>query len=222
MNFAEGRNYFSLAGLKHSLDDKGIKYTRDSIKQTLYYLKKDKVIFSSGRGWYSSIATPFRLEKEPVQDIVNRLKEHFPYLPFACWSTQQIRSYFHHLPGKYVTFIYTESDALGPVHDYLREDYTNIYVNPNQGEVRKSFAILDNTVVLRQELTEEPRDGYFARIEKILVDLHFEKERLYLIDGWEYDRIFENLANHFRIDAAKLIRYAQRRKIKKIILDKIY
>ena len=126
------------------------------------------------------------------------------------------------MPGKFVTFICTDVDSLGPVFDYLRDVYPNTYLNPDQKEVRKNFIIQENTIVLRQEITEEPRDGHFARIEKILVDLYFEKERLNLIDGWEYDRIFENIVKQFRIDISKLSRYAYRRKIKGIIIKKIH
>jgi len=165
---------------------------------------------------------PFRLEKEPVQGIIDRIKEHFQILPFSCWSTQQIRSYFHHLPGKFVSFIYTDADSLGPLFDFLRDVYPNTYLNPGQDEVRKNFMIQENTIVLRREITEEPRDGHFARIEKILVDLYFEKERINLIDGWEYDRIFENVVKQFHIDAAKLVRYAKRREIKQYFYNKIH
>ncbi|MBC8400724.1 MAG: hypothetical protein H8E14_04480 [Candidatus Marinimicrobia bacterium] len=75
---------------------------------------------------------------------------------------------------------------------------------------------------MRPEISEEPREGYFARIEKILVDLYFEKEKLSLIDDWEYDQIIENLVEQFRIDAAKLVRYAKRREVKKIFVNKIH
>lgn len=121
-----------------------------------------------------------------------------------------------------MSFIYTDADSLGPVYDYLRDIYPNTYLNPGQDEVRKNFVIQENTIVLRQAITEEPRDGHYARIEKILVDLYFEKERINLIDGWEYDRIFENIVKQFRIDAAKLVRYAKRREMKQLFYSKIH
>jgi len=121
-----------------------------------------------------------------------------------------------------VTFIYTDADSLGPVFDFLRDIYPNTYLNPGQAEVRKNFMIQENTIVLRQEITEEPREDHFARIEKILVDLYIEKERLNLIDGWEYDRIFENVIKQFRIDISKLSRYTYRRKVSDSIMKSVY
>jgi len=183
----------------------------------LYSLKKDGFIYNSGRGWYSILSEPFHLDKEAITGIVSLIGAHFPSLPFACWDTQQIASYFHHLPGKFITFIDTESDALSAVYDFLIEQYSNVYLNPTLNEARKNFRIMDSTLVLRPAVSEEPREGLFARIEKILVDLYFEKERLNIIDGWEYSRIFENVAQHFRIEVAVLLRYAQRRKIRPVI-----
>ncbi|MFH2025520.1 MAG: DUF6577 family protein, partial [bacterium] len=214
IDYSRDRKYFSIEDLKRYFQSTNIPYTDESVKKYLYNFQKDHSLYSAGRGWYSTIITPFQLESEPIKEIIVKLKDHFQILPFSCWSTQQIRSYFHHLPGKFVTFIYTDADSLGPVFDYLRDLYPNTYLNPAKNEVRKNFLIQENTIVLRHEITEEPRDGHYARIEKILVDLYFEKERINLIDGWEYDRIFENIVKQFRIDAAKLVRYAKRREMK--------
>ncbi len=192
------------------------------MKQTLYYIKKEKHLFGAGRGWYSTIKTPFRLEKKPVKGTINEIKEHFQILSFSCWSIQQIRSYFHHLPNKFITFVYTDVDSIGPVYDFLRDIYPNTYLNPGQNEVRKNFVIQENTMILRPEISEEPREGHFARIEKILVDLYIEKDRLNLIDGWEYNQIFENITQQFRIDISKLSRYAYRRKVRNSIFENIY
>lgn len=218
IKFAAGIQYFSISELRKDIDQAGVSYTSSSLKQTLYSLKKNGHIHNSGRGWYSTISEPFHLNTEAITGTVSLLKTHFPSLPFACWSTQQIASYFHHLPGKFITFIDAENAALPSVYDFLIEHYSNVYLNPTPNEARKNFRIMDDTLVLRPAVSEEPRKDRFALIEKILVDLYFEKERLDIIDGWEYGRIFENVAKHFRIEIAVLLRYAQRRKIRPVII----
>jgi hypothetical protein len=68
-------------------------------------------------------------------------------------------------------------------------------------------------VVIRASITREPVDGYYATIEKILVDLFIERDRLLLMDEAEYVRVFRNLVLSHRINMARLLEYAERRKI---------
>ncbi len=133
-----------------------------------------------------------------------------------------MKSYYHHLQARFVTFVYTEQDYLPVLFDFLREKNPNIYLNPRQEETRKNFIILDDTFVLRSSITEEPQNKHYAEIEKILIDLFIEKDRLTLIDTSEYKRIFENIIFSQRVKIAKLIRYASRREVKSPILKLIH
>ncbi len=58
--------------------------------------------------------------------------------------------------------------------------------------------------------------GHFATIEKILVDLWIEKNKLYLMDEWEYKDIFRSVVGRYRINMGALLCYSQRRKMKKV------
>jgi len=48
----------------------------------------------------------------------------------------------------------------------------------------------------------------------MLLDLFVEKDKLFLMDEAEYNRVFQNLALSYRINLARLLRYADRRKVK--------
>lgn len=122
----------------------------------------------------------------------------------------------------YVTFIFSDLDSLRILFNYVREHFENVYLNPRQDEVRKNFVIKDSTFVLRPSITEEPRKGHFATIEKILVDLYLEKDRMVLIDGSEYNRIFRNVVTASRINVSSMLRYATRREVKNIMLEKFH
>jgi hypothetical protein len=63
LDHTSGMAYFSLKGLKRFLSESRIGYNPNSLKQSLYRLRKDNMIFSAGRGWYSTVSTPYRLDK---------------------------------------------------------------------------------------------------------------------------------------------------------------
>ena len=115
------------------------------MKKYLYLLKKNKVIYPAGRGWYSNIQKEFELNIEPTEKITKLLIEKFPLLEFSCWSTEQLRGFFHHLPSQFVTFIYTDKDFLSTLRDFLTENYYNIYLNPSKIEAEK-FLELKNSI----------------------------------------------------------------------------
>jgi len=107
------------------------------------------------------------------------------------------------------------------VVEFLRENNYDAHPNPRKGEIEKYFLLSTKTVVVRPSVSEEPNDGHFASMEKILVDLFVEKEKLYLMDGSEYSRIFKDLAFRYRINMAPMLRYADRRKVKAAFISQM-
>jgi hypothetical protein len=51
--------------------------------------------------------------------------------------------------------------------------------------------------------------------------MFLEKDRLRLMDGAEYERIFRNLILSLRINMPRLLRYADRRKVKNVLVKDI-
>lgn len=209
--FQQNRKYFSFKEVKESVFKKDSFYELETLKKNLYRFKKEMKIFSAGRGWYSIISTPFILDKKPVRNIINYIKKEFPLLAFNCWSIQQIQSYYHHIPIKFIIFVYMKKDYLKTIYDFLHERYKNVYNNPLQLELEKIFSIENQTIVLRPSISEEPVKGNYAQVEKILVDLFVEKGKLDLLDEWEYNEIFQKIITQYRINIPKIIRYCKRR-----------
>lgn len=153
--------------------------------------------------------------------MINDLKSQFPFLEFNCWSIGQLKNYFHHLYVKDVTFIYTAADSLYSLNDYLLQKNYNVYNNPGKPLVKEYFSLKENTIVLRPSITEEPVEEYYSAIEKTLVDLFLEIDKLKLFEKSEYNRLFNNVICSARINIAKLLRYSKRREIRKIIISEI-
>jgi len=190
-----------------------------SLYTTLYRLRGSNQLFDAGRRWYSTIPEAFRPEYEPVIAIARDVESRFPLLRFSIWSNEQLQPYAHHLLGKFSTFLYTDSDAIQPVTEFLQSRNYAAYPNPRQSDVDRYIKAFDRRIIVRQSITEAPVKDHFAEIEKILIDLYLEKDRLDLLDLAEYRRIFENVVFSHRINMGSLSRYAARRKIKNRILN---
>jgi hypothetical protein len=208
--------YASVKGLRKRLGNK--KIPSPSLYTTLYRLVESKMLFDAGRRWYSTIPTPHKPQYGSLQAIARQVEKQFPQLQFSVWSSEQLQRFAHHLMSRFTTFLYTESDAIVPVTEFLQNQKYTVYPNPKQTEVEKYVAASDRRIIVRQLITEEPVDGHYATIEKTLIDLFLEKDRLFLMDSAEYKRIFENIIFAYRINMGRLFRYAERRKVKASIL----
>nr|CBH37778.1 hypothetical protein BSM_12550 [uncultured archaeon] len=141
-------------------------------------------------------------------------------LYFSCWSTEQIKGFFHHLPSQFVTFIYADKDFLQALKDFLTDKGYNTYLNPRKSETEKYVELKNQTVILRPPISSrEPKNQCFAKIEKILVDLRMETRKVNLMDMGEYQKIFSNIICNYRINMAEMLDYAERRKIKEKMQD---
>ncbi|MBL7117283.1 MAG: hypothetical protein ISS94_00640 [Candidatus Syntrophoarchaeum sp.] len=215
INYAKNNSYFNINDLRKYFTDRRIDYKNDTLKKYLYLLKRENAIYGAGRGWYSTIKHDFVLDTKPVEEIRALIKDKFPLLDFSCWSTEQIKGFFHHLPSQFVTFVYTDKDFLQAVKDFLADEGYNTYLNPRKSETEKYVELKNRTVILRPFISpREPKNQRFAKIEKILVDLFMETKRVNLMDMSEYQKIFSNIIHNYRINIAVMLDYAERRKIK--------
>ena len=215
IDYARDKYYFHINDLKRYFTEKGIKFRKNSLKQQIYLLKKEEFIYSAGRGWYSNIQKEFELNIEPTAKIIKLLIEKFPLLEFSCWSTEQLKGFFHHLPTQFVTFIYTDKDFLQSVKDFLIENDYNIYLNPHKIEAEKFVELKLQTIILRPSVSSRtPKEKNLTKIEKILVDLFMEMKKISFIDQEEYLKIISNIVLNYRINMAEILDYADRRETK--------
>ena len=199
--------YFSINALRKTLPE----YKPDTVKKHLSRLKKEGGIFDAGRGWYSSLPEPYRLDTGPVEKLIGELKEAFPLLDFACWSTAQLNEMLRHQLAKHVQFAYVERDAIASVADWLRNKGYHAYANPGKQEIKKTFSIEENTVVVLPLTTKSPHENGFATIEKVMVDVLADADRFSIINIPEFIEGSKKAISLKRIDIAVFISYAARR-----------
>ena len=216
INYAKNKYYFHINDLIEYFTKRNIKFKKNSLKQYLYILRKEKFIYEAGRGWYSTVKDEFKLDTKSVEKIMRLIKNKFPLLEFSCWGTEQLRGFFHHLPSQFITFIYVDKDFLQSVKDFLIENNYNVYLNPYKIEAEKFVELKTKTIILRPTIFSRVRkEKNRAKIEKILVDLFMEIKKIGLIiDEEEYKKIFFNIILNYRVNIAEILDYAYSRKIK--------
>ncbi len=209
-DLAQKAPYFSIDAVRNWLADQKMHYKPDTVKTYLSRQKKAGKIYDAGRGWYSSLAEPYQLDTAPVEKLVGELKQAFPLLDFACWSTAQLNNLLRHQLAKHVQFAYVERDAMESVADWLRRNGYRPCVNPGKKE-RKSFVIEENTVVILPLTTKSPHQDGFAEFGRIVVDCFVDCDDLSIINLPELIDGIRATISSKRIDIAALITYAERR-----------
>jgi hypothetical protein len=203
--------YFSTGAMAAGLRRRKLTCPSATLNRYLHEFKRAGVIYDAGRGWYSSLATPFTLNRKPVSSLVQELNQTFPLLDFSVWSTEQIASYGHHLLAKFVSFVHTDRDSMPSVFEFLRDRGFDAHLNP-RGAAASQFTVRERTVVVRPKVTTQPAEEHFVTIEGLLVELFVESRDLHLVDGSEYARIFSNLTRAGRILMGRFAEYAGKRK----------
>jgi hypothetical protein len=205
-----GKKYLSLKKMKEDLYSQQPDFKSETLKKNIARFKKQNVIHSAGRGWYTFLPKTFVLDTVPLRNNINLLKREFPLLEFNVWSTEQLAAYFHHIPTRFFTFIYADKDYLQTIYEKLIIKGKNVILNPTPKEAKKIFNVEKETIILRSSTTEAPVDEHYAKIELILTELYREKDKMAILDEWEYEKIFKNIVLESRINISIFVLYNRR------------
>ncbi|MBN1548268.1 MAG: hypothetical protein JW902_16580 [Syntrophaceae bacterium] len=204
--------YFQESAIKGMVSAKRIPITEGTMSQYLLEAVKKGIIHDAGRGWYSSLASPFDLDIKPVKRLISLLVKGFPLVEFLCWSTEQVNPFAQHLMSQFLFFVYVDSDSIAPVSEYLRDRGYSVYADPGKVVLNDMFRIVDKTVLIRKTITKAPtREDHAAPIEKILVDLVWESQKVPFLDQTEAHTICDNATVSGRVNIAELLGHAKRR-----------
>ena len=86
----ERRAYFSRGSIQAAAEDAGLSLKRATFAVYLNQAVKQGLIHDAGRGWYSRLAEPVKLDSRPCAKPVRLIAKKFPLLDFHCWSTAQV------------------------------------------------------------------------------------------------------------------------------------
>lgn len=205
--------YFSRDSIQAAADGAGLAVKRSTLSVYLNQAVKQGLIHDAGRGWYSRLSEPVKLDVNLCSKLVRLIEKKFPLLDFHCWFTAQVNPWMHHLIGKGVSFVNVDAEALEAVWETLKDAGYDAHLNPT-GKAKEQFAVRNNTVVVRRRALGAPEEGHFSRIETVLVDLFMESERLNLMDREEFRQMARKVVSEGRICISEWMAYATNRKQK--------
>lgn len=213
--YCEGMNYLTLDQIISFLSDQGYSYSNETIKKYIHNLKQSEVIFSAGRGFYSTLQNKYQPRSDDLNELIELIKTKYPLITFSIWSTKILAPFFHHTQNQFYIFLYADKDTLIFLRDFLIENNFKAYLNPSVND--KNIVLQNNTVILRDYITRSKEENHISSIEKILVDLLIESEKLNMIDLSEYEKVFETIINGYLLNISYLIDYSERRKVTTLI-----
>lgn len=217
----EKYTYFSYEDIRTAFENNtGEKLSNTTLKIYISKLTEQGVLFDAGKGWYSSLEVPLVLDDKPLQPIKSFLNDKFPLLETACWSTQQINPFMHHLLSKFTTFVYAPRDAMDVVGEALRDAGHSVLVNPGKQEIEKQYPSLNSPIIMRPFSEEESSlTSNNTRLEWVLINFLFENKRLLITSQEEAKTAANKAVMQGRANIAQLASYAKR---KRINIDMIY
>lgn len=206
--------YFSYKAIQAAVNEAELELKDSSLKSYLSRAVKEGVVYDAGRGWYSRLSTPVKLDPAPLKPLVRAIEKAFPLLDFTVWSTGQLNPWMHHLIAKPVAFVHAPKDALTSVAEKLEELGWDVLDDPSSKEGTKALRPGERMVVLRPSLQRAPAaDGRQARLEQALVDLVTETDRLPIMDVSEARGVMREVLDRHLIQVSEIQRYAESRKI---------
>lgn len=202
--------YFCFNAVKEALANAVIELADDTLRKYMSEAMAAGIIADAGRGWYSRHEKPVSLDPKPVSKIIREVKKAFPLLDFCCWSTVQFNPFAQHLIAQPTILLYAESDTLDTVAESLSGAGWNAWANPGKHEVARFVRPGEGTVVLRPAKGGQPEaKDHVAPIEKALVDLIIEANKLQLVDSAEVQRIVDNVLGSGLLQLTVLFGYAE-------------
>jgi len=204
--------YFSIQDIRQSLKKHKVPYAERTLVRYLHKLVAAGELYHAGRGWYSRIETPFVLDVSAIQGLAEELEHAFPLVDFSLWSTAQVQGAMHHLLGGFVSFVMVEADAMETLWEHLDDLGWDAQLNP-RGQEAERFRARERTVVIRKASSKSRPPERLASIERLLVELYFERRDLALMSEEDYHAMIGNLAGTRRIRISLLLSYAAERKL---------
>jgi hypothetical protein len=194
--------YFTTAAIARRVQELGLEISEGTLPVYLTEATAKGLIHDAGRGWYSGLSQAVPLDAQPVAKLIRAVEKAFPLL------------------AQPVAFLHAPIDTLESVGDTLRAKGWQVALNPAPSVGPKSVQPGEKMVVLRPTLTKQPASqGRQDAIEKVLVDLVAETQRLSLMDQTEAEGAVREILSRHLVRMAEIQSYAKFRKLKSAVFE---
>ena len=154
--------------------------------------------------------------------VSTAIKTKFPFTNYCIWDSSFIKEFSQHISKANFMLVDIERSAEESVYQLLKEQFNQVFLLPGKEMLNNYIGDLKKPILVRTLVSETPykevRNVPVATLEKILVDIFSDEEFAYLQSN-ELVLIFKSAFERYTISESKLIRYADRKRKKKAILD---
>ncbi|MGN0029305.1 MAG: DUF6577 family protein [Marinilabiliaceae bacterium] len=191
-------------------------------RQYLSSLAKANVLARIGQGVYSiAQKQPFTyLPSDLARAVYERLTAELPFTDFCIYDGSIFSSVQHHLSVNRAIYVETNRDAVETVFTRLKSQYEKVYRQPSSSFMYDYVDLRNECVIVKTLVTESPtmKAGRMKvpTLEKLLVDTQKDADFDYLRGSESYN-MFRQAFDLYAINTTKMMRYAKRRGIDKII-----
>lgn len=154
---------------------------------------------------------------EQEKEVYDLIHKQFPLVKICVYNGETFAPLQHHLVFNQATYVEVERDSVETVFHSLQDAGYEVYRTPNEQMMYDYVDIKKKTVIVKPLVTQAPlmkRNGYYVpMLEKILVDIHADKD-FYYMQGIEATYMTQTARGMYMLNEEKLHRYAKRRNIK--------
>ena len=176
---------------------------------------KGKFTFGTANNYMPEISSQLKA-------VSKKIKREFPFLNSCIWNTSVFNEFMQHQPGRFLTLVEVEKEAIQSVFYYLKDQQFQAYAEPSKEILEKYLPSNGKTIIIKSLVTEAPVQEIdqitTTTLEKILVDVFCDNAIFSAQQGAEMRTIYEEAFRKYSINKDRLLRYAQRRNKKQEIL----
>ena len=159
---------------------------------------------------------------EKVKEVYGLLQSGFPFAKFCVFQGDIMVPLQHHLSSNRIIYVETDRDLAETVFNFLKDRDLDVYLLPDKNMIDRYVDMDSHVIFVKNLVSEAPLQEVsgvpMPTLEKLLVDILRDTDFFYL-QGSESDRIIENAFSLYTINKNRLLRYADRRKVKKELLS---
>ena len=187
-----------------------------TISWRLNQLKKEKLIYQTGRGLYSF---EFKPEYTPefslkAKRLYNRIKP-LCKTDLSMWDTQMLNDIGETKIERYWMFLSTNKEELEPLFENMLDFSKQTFLQPDKEVISRYVMAHNEAVIITPLVSEIPlyKSGEYITptIEGLLVNAWLKYESYLQPIGFDIKKMYEQAFKKYSVNQNKLLRYAARR-----------
>ena len=184
----------------------------------IYDLKQNNVIKSIGQGLYAISYKPKYTPaiSKKLLKLDKLIQEKYVNAKYSIWETAWLNEFTIHQSAINYIILDIEKFAAESAYYYLKDKkYANVFLNPTENIINQYISEEKEVIVVKNLLHRAPvhkvRKTRVPLLEKIKVDIFYDKHIFFFYQGEEMFNVFDKAMRNYSINFTKLFAYAKRR-----------